>query len=99
MDKLWLPKGKHWGLVIEHRTLEDAGDFAGGSGNRLVWHTTEGSGIDSMFNVLRNKRAAPHFLIDPTAGDSRVIQMIPLNQAGRALQNDSGDFHNTNRAG
>lgn len=99
MDKLWLPKGRHWGLVIEHQRLEDAGPFSGGTGNRLVWHTTEGYGIDLMYRVLRDKRAAPHFLIDPSAGDSRVIQMIALNQAGRALQNDSGDFHNTNRAG
>lgn len=99
MDKNWLPTGHHWGLVIEHRTLENAGNFAGGSGNRMVWHTTEGLGIDTMFNVLRTKRASPHFLIDPSAGDSRVIQMIALNQAGRALQNDSGDFHQTNKAG
>lgn len=99
IDKLWLPTGRHWGLVIEHRPLENAGSFEKGAGDRMVWHTTEGPGIDSMYRVLRNKRAAPHFLIDPTAGDSRVIQMIALNQAGRALENDSGDFHPTNRAG
>src|ERR1044072_5536291 len=96
-NKLWLPKGRHWGLVIEHRPLEDAGDFTVGSW-KMVWHTTEGFGIDAMYNTLRAKRAASHFLIDPSAGDSRVIQMIPLNQAARALQNDMGDFHQTNKA-
>lgn len=99
MDNLWLPTGKHWGLVIERRPLENAGDFSTGTGNRHVLHTTEGFGIDLMWEVLKNKRASPHFLIDPSAGDTRVIQMIPLNQAGRALQNDQGDFHQTNRAG
>jgi hypothetical protein len=99
MNDMWLPEGKHWGLVISHKPQENAGSFAQGSGNRMVWHTTEGYGIDTMWTVLNNKRAAPHFLIDPSAGDSRVIQMIPLNLAGRALMNDSGDAHQTNRAG
>src|SRR4051812_23566771 len=52
-----------------------------------------------MYNVLKAKRAAPHFVIGGRAGLEHpvVIQMIPLNQAGRALGNDSDGF-DTNRA-
>jgi len=99
LDELWLPTGRHWGLVIEKRPLPDAGSFTTGDGNRMVWHTTEGYGIELMWQVLKGKNAAPHFIIDPSAGDSRVYQCIALNRAARALQNDQGDLHQTNRAG
>lgn len=99
INPLWLPEGRHWGLTISHRRLNDAGDFGKGKGNRIVWHTTEGHGIETMWNVLKNKNAASHFLIDPSAGDSQVYQMIPLNKAARSLQNDQGDWHETNKAG
>jgi len=89
MDPNWLPEGRHWGLKIEHRELPNAGDFTGG-GHKLVWHTTEGGGIDAMWRVLRDKNAAPHFLIDPGGGDAPVYQCIPLNKAGRALEHPSG---------
>jgi hypothetical protein len=89
MDKNWLPEGHHWGLKIEHRRLPDAGVFTGG-GHKLIWHTTEGAGIDSMWRVLRDKNAAPHFIIDPGGGDAPVYQCIPLNRAGRALEHPSG---------
>lgn len=90
MDKLWLPEGHHWGLNIQHRRLPDAGPFDGGAGHKLVWHTTEGLGIDAMWRVLRDKNAAPHFLIDPGGGDAPVYQCVPLNRAGRALAHPPG---------
>jgi hypothetical protein len=35
----WLPRGHHYDLHVEHRSLEHAGPFTGG-GNKLVWHIT-----------------------------------------------------------
>jgi hypothetical protein len=101
MDKLWLPTGHHWDLHIEREQLEDAGSFTGG-GWKLCFHTTESSwnSVDAMVDVLRDKRAAPHFCIGGRPGRSHptVVQLIPLNQAGRALGNDSSDGYQTNRA-
>lgn len=101
MSRLWLPEGEHYGLLIEHRPLESAGSFTGG-GEKLLWHTTESpwEAVDSMFGVLRAKRAAPHLVIGGRAGEKRpvVIQMVPFNEAGRALGNDSSDGFQTNRA-
>jgi hypothetical protein len=97
----WLPEGHNWDLHIEHKPLDDAGDFTGG-GNKWVWHTTESGWwtVDAMYGVLRDKRAAPHFVIGGRSGLKHpvVIQMVALNQAGRALGNDSGDGFQTNRA-
>ena len=96
MDQNWLPEGHHWGLKIEHKMLPNAGPMTGG-GHKLIWHTTEGTGMDRMWNVLRDKNAAPHFLIDPGGGDAPVYQCIPLNRAARALEHPSGTPE-TNRA-
>lgn len=101
MDKLWLPTGHHWDLHILHYRAEDAGTFTGG-GHGLLWHTTESPffRVDSMQDVLDRKRAAPHLLIGGRAGLEHpvVVQMIPFNRAGRALQNDPSDGKQTNRA-
>jgi hypothetical protein len=97
---VWLPEGHHWDLHIEHKPLENAGTFSGG-GRKLCWHTTESQWptVDSMWQVLLNKRAAPHFVIGGRAGLQHpvVIQTIPLNRAGRALQHPGGTPE-TNRA-
>lgn len=99
MSDLWLPEGLHWDLHIEHHQLPDAGSFTGG-GWGLCWHTTESprEAVDSMLGVLRDKNAAPHFVIGYRAGVRYpvVIQMIPLDRAGRALAHPSGP--ETNRA-
>jgi len=99
MDELWLPEGHHWDLHIEHKPLPDAGPFTGG-GWKLVWHTTESSwmAVDAMWNVLRDKDAAPHFIIGGRQGREHpvVIQCIALNRAARALAHPSGP--ETNRA-
>lgn len=101
MSKLWLPEGFHYGLHIEHRPLESAGPMLADDDPKFLWHTTESSWetVDSMYGVLRDKRAAPQLLI---GGRERfrhpiVIQMIPLNQAGRSLANDASDGFQTNR--
>lgn len=96
MNRLWLPQGDHrkgWGLLIAYDRAEDAGNFVGG-GHKLCWHTTEGGSYSSVVRTLKEKRAAVHFVIDPRIG--RVIQMIPLDKAGRGLAHPSGP--ETNRA-
>ena len=101
MNDLWLPEGHHWDLHIEHDRQEDAGAFTGG-GWKLCWHTTESSwnSVDAMCDVLRSKRAAPHFVIGGRPGVEHpvVVQLLPLDRAGRALANDSSDGFQTNRA-
>lgn len=101
MNELWLPEGHHWDLHIEHELQEGAGWFTGG-GWKLVWHTTESAwnSVDVMVDVLRDKRAAPHFVIGGRQSTKHpvVVQLLPLNVAGRALQNNSGDGYQTNRA-
>jgi hypothetical protein len=98
-SRVWLPEGYHYGLHIEHRSLETAGAFTGG-GNKWVWHITvsDWATVDGMYAVLRDKRAAPHLVIGGRPGLKHpvVIQMAPLDQAGRALAHPSGP--DTNRA-
>ena len=94
-----LPKGNHFGLQIEHSLLESKLSFTGG-GNKWVWHITVSpwNTVDSMLKVLKGKNAAPHLIIGGRAGVKRpvVIQIIPFNQAGRALVHLGGP--ETNRA-
>lgn len=101
MDTAWLPEGHHWDLHIEREPLEDAGTFTGG-GWKLLWHTTESpwSALDSMVDVLRTKRAAPHLVIGGRAGREHptVVQCVSFKRAGRALGNDASDGFQTNRA-
>jgi hypothetical protein len=88
MSDIWIPEGQRHGLLVEHRELEGAGSFTGG-GWKFCWHITVSpwTSVDSVFNVLRDKRAAPHFVIGGRLNESLpvVIQMLPLNEAGRAL--------------
>lgn len=94
---LWLPS--HENLNVEHRPLESSGSFTGG-GWKWVWHYTVSSwnSVDAMYGVLRDKRAAPHFVIGGRPGTRHpvVIQMLPMNEAGRALVHGPGG--ETNRA-
>jgi hypothetical protein len=91
MSSLWLPEGVHHDLKIERAELESAGAFAGG-GWKLCEHITVSpwERVDAMFDTLRAKRAAPHFVIGGRAGERFpvVIQMLPLNVAGRALEHN-----------
>lgn len=89
MNKLWLPTGAHDDLNIEHSAGSGAGAFTGG-GWKLCWHITVSPwvAVDSMVSVLRAKNAAPHLVIGGRPGYKFpvVVQMLPFNQAGRALQ-------------
>ena len=78
------------------RLLEDAGPFTGG-GRKLVVHTTEGPTLDGAFVTVRDRRSAPHFILEVLDGRRRLVQCIPLDQAARGLQHLSGTPE-TNRA-
>lgn len=101
INDVWLPTGHVWNLHINRYQDRDAGPFTGG-GWKLCWHTTESpwDAEDSMVHVLDRKDAAPHFVIGGQKGVLHpvVTQMVPLNRAGRALQNDPTDGKATNMA-
>jgi len=94
---IWLPRGTKYDLKIEYSAGGDAGDFTGG-GEKLVWHTTESewTSVDAMVSVLKSKGAEPHFVIGKRGHDIVVVQLVSLDQAGRALAHPSGP--DTNRA-
>lgn len=85
----WLPTGHHFDMHVEHRPLENAGSWTGG-GNKWLWHITVAPWftVDSMYQVLAGKRAAPHLLIGgrPGVGHPILMQLMPFNVAGRALE-------------
>lgn len=100
MDKLWLPEGHHWSLHIEHlRASLGAGAFTGG-GWKLCWHITVSpwEAVDAMAQTVIAKNAEPHFVIGGRKGLEHpvVIQLLPLNIAGRSLQHTLAP--ETNRA-
>jgi hypothetical protein len=90
MDERWLPEGHHYDLHIErlHASL-GAGPFTGG-GWKLCWHITVSpwETADSMAHFLCQNRVEPHFVIGGKAGREHptVIQLLPLDVAGRALK-------------
>lgn len=100
VDPLWLPKGHHYDLHIEHAELPNAGTFTGGH-PKLIWHTTESEwdSVDAMWRVLRDKDAAPHIVIGGRDGTIHpvAIQCISFDRAARALEHPAGSPE-TNRA-
>ena len=90
-DKLWLPEGHHWGLVISKEPASTrSGTLDTSAGPKLCWHTAEMHGAEAVARVLRQKGDEVHFVIGPSAGDSQVIQMLPLNAVGRGLEHPPG---------
>jgi hypothetical protein len=91
---MWLPKGFHWGLHIEHRPLENAGPMTQSKEHKGIIHTTQSpwEAIDAMFHVLDVKRASPGIIYGGRHGlkNPVLIQTCPLNIAGRALEHPAG---------
>jgi len=87
--------GTVWHPRAKRQPLEDAGSFTGG-GHKFVVHTTEGSTLESGFNEVKAKRAAPHFFLEVKNGRRRLVQCIPIDRAARALKHDFGP--ETNKA-
>lgn len=96
MDKSHLPNGEHWGLRINSSNTFRTGLMVAGARPKLILHTTEGNGFGLMDQVLREKKAEPHVLIDPGTRD--VKQYMPFTDYARALEHPNGTAE-TNRAG
>lgn len=93
MDKLWLPKGHHYDLHIQHVKPNGSPVPFTGGGWKIVWHTTEGNDFATMDRVLRGKRAEPHFLIGRVGTGLEhftVTQYFPLDVGSRALEHPAG---------
>jgi hypothetical protein len=91
----WLPRGHHWGLIIEHFPVDDAGALLISAGDKGILHTTEGT-FSSAHNIFRTGRDIPHCLIDPATG--RVNQYAALDRCVKTLAHPTGTPE-TNRAG
>jgi hypothetical protein len=79
---------------VERVVLEDAGPYVTGR-PKITWHSTEGSTIEGAISAYRQKRASPHFTIDPSR--KRLVQHISVFRAARALEHRAGTVE-TNRA-
>jgi hypothetical protein len=79
---------------VDRVPLEDAGPYVTGR-PKICWHSTEGSTIEGAISAYRQKRASPHFTIDPSR--KRLVQHIGVLRAARALEHRPGTVE-TNRA-
>lgn len=99
MDKLFLPEGAHYDLNIRHHRSESAG-ARGHGGPKLLLHTVESPRrfVDQAVGILDAKRAAPQFVYgySTTSRFPVVVQTMPINEAGRALEHNFPQ--ETNRA-
>jgi hypothetical protein len=66
-----------------------------GGGHKLVWHTTEGNGIDGAVGAYKANGNCPHFTIEVIDGKRTLYQHLPLEVAASALRHDSGPATNT----
>lgn len=80
---------------FEHKPRTSSGAFTGG-GNKLMFHTTEGSSIAGAIAALDRNRSWSHFLI--SYEEKRKIQFLEVNQGGRSVSNNNADGYQTNRA-
>lgn len=103
LDQVWLPEGHIWDIHFEKHSIASDLSFTGG-GNKLCWHTTEtpwdwwSAGVEYFTGSARGK--APHFLVGGRAGALHpyVAQFVPLDESSFALQNNTADGFDTNRA-
>jgi hypothetical protein len=92
----WLPTGHHWGLhIVRHDLSHLTGPLIPTAGDKLIWHTTEGS-FASAASKFQTGADIPHVLISPSTG--AVIQYLPFDCFSKALEHPSGTPE-TNRAG
>jgi hypothetical protein len=75
-----------WHPDATHIPHIDAGEFTSG-GHKLVWHTTETTGLPDYGG------SSPHFTIEPHTG--RLWQHIPIDRAARSLKAGGPNLWNT----
>lgn len=98
MNRLWLPEGAHYDLNIYHHRGRDSGTIGSG-GRKVVIHSTETPrrSCSSVAGGLIN-RAEPHLVYgyDPGKRFPTVVQLLPFDRGGRALEHNFAP--ETNRA-
>jgi N-acetylmuramoyl-L-alanine amidase len=62
---------------------------------KITHHLTVGTSIDGAISAYRDHNGWPHFTCDWVAGQFKIVQHVPLDQAARALRNPGSE---TNRA-
>lgn len=91
----WHPGAKRVTISQAPQSLK----FALGAGMKLVWHTTEGSGIDGAVGAYRASGVCPHFTIAVSKFGKRTLyQHLPITVAASALKHPAGT-QPTNTAG
>ena len=94
MSTTWL--SKVYNFDVERREIPRGGGKAYipmGQTQIGVLHTTEGFGVDSAWNTLKNHPggpAAPHFVI----GENRIVQCRPIGVQSAALRGAAPFFDN-----
>lgn len=85
-DKLlWHPGARKVLIPTAPQNLQ----FTGG-GKKLVWHSTEGSGIEGAVGAYKASGVCPHFTIQVRAGERTLYQHLPINRAASALRHPAG---------
>lgn len=97
----WIPTGAHRSMNIERKPSPATGPFNRGTGYGFCIHITVSPwmAVDSMVRVLKDKGAEPNLVIGGRPGYTFpvLVQLLALNQWGKALAHPGGT-PDTNRA-
>lgn len=85
MSELWHPNARRVLISTAPQNLL----FTGG-GRKLVWHSTEGEGIEGAVGAYKSAGVCPHFTIYVDHGHRTLYQHLPLNRAASALRHPPG---------
>lgn len=91
MTTLWHPNAKRVPIASAPQDLT----FRGG-GEKVIWHTTEGTTVEGAIAAYKASGVCPHFTIGMRNGQRVLVQHLPLNRAASALRHAQGP--ETNRA-
>jgi hypothetical protein len=91
---LWLPKGAHWDLNIEHHPLPGGTGPMTGGGWKVPLHTTESprEWIDGAIKQFTAGNGTPHLSIGWRKGLKFpvVAQFLPFDQYAKTLEHPPG---------
>lgn len=85
MTTLWHPNAKR---VIIPTAPHDLTFTEGG--NKVTWHTTEGSSAEGAVSAYKSSGVCPHFTVGLRDNHRVLLQHLPLNRAASALRHPSG---------
>lgn len=82
---LWHPGAQRVIIATAPQDLRSTG-----GGDKICWHTTEGSSIEGAVAAYRASGVCPTFTIQVTAGRRILYQHLPLNRMASALRHPAG---------